>query len=376
MAYVTSVGLVRVNRNYHKSPRDLAFEAASKALENVKLDTIDYVIVASSLTYLQASQFDLAAYIARELGVHVKSAFAIEAGENSGLAGAEVALNLIRSHAAERILLVGVDKLTEYISNKTYKMIQAIYDTESDAVYNVGHAGPMALLMRLYMDRYGVDRETLAHWPVMMHAHGKENPYAMLRFTVTPDKVVNAMPIAEPITLLDAYPLGDGAAAVLLSSEDQGGDHLARLSEVYSSIGFQSIALRDDPLSIEAVGQIAREAGLNPEDIDVAEIHDSFTITGILLLEELGFAPRGKAAEMVAEGAFTKGGSGPLVNASGGLKARGHPKGATGVYMLAEVAMQLAGTFPGIKADSPRKGIAVGVNAHGSSARLAFLEAL
>ncbi len=374
MVFVSSVGMVRVERNYPKSVRDLAFEAVLEAVKDRREDTIDYLIVSSALSYLQAPQLDLASYVARELGLHIRSAIAVEAGENSGLTAVEVAVNLIRSHAAERVLVVGVDKMTEYNSNRTYAMLQTLYDTESDAVYNVGHAAPLALLMRLYMEKYNVDRSIMAYWPAIMHSHAKENPYAMLRFAIQPEKVMSAMPIAEPITLLDAYPLGDGAAALLLSSEDSGGDHLARILEVYSSTGLQSIALRDDPLTIESVAEIVRISNIRPEDIDVAEIHDSFTIMGLLLLEELGFAPRGKAAELVAEGRFTKGGEGPLVNPSGGLKARGHPIGATGVYMVAEVALQLAGLFPGVKVEDGKRGIALGINAHGSSARLALLE--
>lgn len=374
MVYVTRAGMVRVGRHYEKGPRDLAFEAVREALSHVDADSIDYLVVASSMSYLQSPQLDLASYIASSLGVHVKSALAVEAGENSGLAAVEVGVNLIRAHAAEKVLVVGVDKLTDYQSNPTYEMLEAIYDTESDAVYNIGHAAPLALLMRMYMEKYGVDRETLAYWPALMHAHAKENPYAMLRFAIKPEKVASAMPIAEPITLLDAYPLGDGAAAVLLSSEDVKGDHLAKITSVASAVGTPSIALAEDPLSLDAVAKLASELNIASEKIDVVEVHDSFTITGILILESLGLAPRGKAAELVASGHFSADGEGPLVNASGGLKARGNPIGATGVYMVAELALQLAGKFPGVRREGAEKGLAVGVNGHGSSARMIVLE--
>ena len=374
VVYVTSVGMTRIDRHFEKGVRDLTFEAARKALEGVDIDSIDYLIVASSLSYRQAPQHDLAAYIASELGVAVKSALAVEAGENSGLAAVEVAYNLLQAHAAERVLVVGVDKLTEYPSGPTYRMLEAIYDAETDAVYNIGHAAPLALLMRIYMERYGVSRETLAYWPAMMHLHGKENPYAMLRFAIKPEKVPASMPIAEPITLLDAYPLGDGAAAVLLSCEDQQGEHLARLANIVSGVGAPSIALREDPLRIEAVEKLVHELDLKLEDFDVIEVHDNFTIMGLLLLEAIGLAPRGKAAELVKQGYFSVDGEGPLVNPSGGLKSRGNPIGATGVYMIAETALQLAGEFPGVTRSGAKKGLVVGVNGHGSSARIGVLE--
>ncbi|MCE4627279.1 MAG: thiolase family protein [Desulfurococcales archaeon] len=376
MVYVSKVGMVKIGRHYEKSPRDLAFEAVREALADADIDSIDYLVVASGLTYMQSPQLDLAAYIGSSLGLPVKSALAVEAGENSGLAAIEVAVNLIRSHAAEKVLVIGVDKLTDYPSGPTYEMLEALYDTESDAIYRIGHAAPLAMLMRIYMEKYGIDRNTLAYWPAMMHAHAKENPYAMLRFAIKPEKVTTAMPIADPITLLDAYPLGDGAAAILLTSEDQVGDHLARIKEVAGAVGMPSIALRDDPLMLEHVAKLSNELNLSEEKVDVIELHDNFTIMGLLLLESLGLAPRGKAAELVAAGYFDVDGEGPLVNASGGLKARGHPIGATGVYMVAEVALQLAGKFPGVKRPGAEKGLAVGVNAHGSSTRIVVMESV
>ncbi len=376
MVYVTGAGMVKVGRHFDLGARDLAFQAVEGALEGSGVEDIDYLIVTSSISYLEAPQLDLSAYIASELGVNIRRSIAVEAGESSGLAGVEVALALLRSHAAERVLVVGVDKLTEYPSGETYRMLEALYDTESDALYNIGHASVAALLMRLYMDRYGVSRETLAYWPAVMHANAKSNKYAMLPFAVTPEKVLKAMPVAEPITLLDSYPLGDGAAAVLLSSEECKGDHLAKIIDVYSGIGMPSIALRGDPLSIEALEGIAAVTDIPGFKPDVVETHDSFSIIGVLTLEALGLAPKGEAAKLMMEGYFSRDGDGPLVNASGGLKARGHPIGATDVYKVAEVALQLAGKFEGVSRSGARRGLVVSLNAHGSSARVAFMEAL
>ncbi len=375
MVYVSAAGMVRIGRHFGKGVRDLAAEAVEQALRGCSVDHIDYLVVASSASYLEAPQLDLAGYLAGELGVSIEKSLAVEAGETSGLAAVEVGVSLIRSGAARRVLVVGVDKLTEYASGTTYRFLQALYDTETDAFYNIGHAAEAALLMRMYMSRYGVPRERLAYWPAMMHAHAKENPYAMLRFAIDPSRVPTAMPIAEPITLLDAYPLGDGAAAVLLMAEDEHGDHMARIAGVASARGLASPALRDDPLRIEALEQVARMLAGSPESLDVVEVHDSFTIMGILALEALGLAEKGKAADAVAEGRFTLGGDGPLVNPSGGLKARGHPIGATDVYKLAELALQLAGEFPGVKVEGARRALALSVNGVGSSARGILLEA-
>ena len=374
MVYVSAAGMVRVGRHYGKSIRDLAAEAVGEALSKCSVDHVDYLVVSSALSYLQAPQLDLASYIASELGVRVERTLTVEAGESSGLAAIEVGVSLIRSGAAKRVLVVGADKMTEYASNPTYAQIQAVYDTESDAFYNIGHAAEAAMLMRLYMSRYGVSREDLAYWPAMMHAHAKENPYAMLRFAIDPAKVPGAMPLAEPITLLDSYPLGDGAAAVLLMAEDEHGDHMARIAAVASARGLPSMALRDDPLRIESLEAVARMLAGDPGQYDIVEVHDSFSILGILALETLGLAPPGKAAELVREGRFTVGGEGPVVNPGGGLKARGHPFGATDVYKVAEVALQLANEFPGLKVEGARRALVLSLNGLGSSARGVILE--
>lgn len=371
---VTGTGAVRIGRHYDKGPRELAFEAARQALSEAGVDSVDYVIVTSSILYLQAPQLDLASYIAGSLGLHAARTLTVESGESSGLAGLEAAVGLIESHRAGRVLLVGVDKLTEHPSGPTYAMLQRLYNTEAEAYYKIGHAGVAALLAKLYMDRYSVDRLTMAYWPALMHSHAKQNPHAMLPFAVTPEKVVKGMPVADPLTLLDAFPLGDGAAAVVLEAGDEArGDPLAVVEAVESAAGIASPQLREDPLDFESVRTVIQRLG--SPGYDVMEIHDSFTIHGLLELEALGLAPRGKAAEEVAAGAFSLEGEKPLANPSGGLKARGHPIGATGVYKIVELSRILSGKWAGARRGGEKRGLALDVNAAGSSARAALLRA-
>ncbi len=366
---VKSVGLTRIDRHYNKGVYDLAVEAVDDALKDSGAEP-SYLVASTSASLLLEPQLDLASYLASHLGLRGSRALAVEAGEASGLAAILAGYRLAIS-TGERVLVVGVDKLSDLPSASVHAALKHVFYRYGDALYKVGHAAVAGLLASLYMDRFGVDRETMSYWPAMMHSHAKENPYAMLRFAVKPEKVATAMPVASPLTLLDMFPLGDGAAAVLL--DPQGGG-LAEIASVESSTGPASIAFSEDPLWLDAVEESWRRAlstaGVN--GVEVLEIHDSYTIMGLLILETLRLAERGKAAELVAEGAFTVGGSGPLVNASGGLKARGHPVGATGVYMAAEVAMQLADVFPGVKADDAKTGAAVSINGHGSSAYTAI----
>ena len=372
MARVVGYGLTKVDRHYDKSLRDLAAEAAEQALNSSGIESIDFIVTASSISYMQEPQLDLAGYITSFLGLRGARSLTVESGESSGAAALQVAKSLIDSGHASSVLVVGVDKLTNYPSQETYGHLQLLYDTHSDAFYNVSHAGIAGILMRLYMKTYGVQRETLSYWPSMMHGHGSSNPYAMLRFKVDPGKVHSSMPLADPVTLMDAYPLGDGAAAILLAApgHPRSRDSSVELVRIESSTGFVSPAIADDPLKIDSLARAVSRLGLTPNDLrnlDVIELHDPFTITGILVLETIGLSDRGRAPEDVAEGRFTLGGDGPLVNPSGGLKARGHPVGATDVYKAVEISMQLDGSFPGIKANGAKAGMLISLNGFGSS---------
>jgi len=377
MAYITGVGLVNVDRHYDKGIRGLAFEAASKALDSSMSSEVDFIVVASSLSYLQEPQLDLASYIASSIGLRGARSIAVESGEASGLAAVMTAKTLVESGVASRVLVVGVDKVSDHPSWRAYKHLSMLYDTESDAFYSIGLGGVAGLLMRLYMHVYKVDRLTLAYWPALMHSNAKKNPYAMLRFSITPEKVLEAPPVAEPLTLLDTFPLGDGAAALVVEGSPSRGA-LAEIAAVESATGYQSVALSDDPLKIESleVAYMRLVERTTLESIDVVELHDSFTIMGVLELETLRLAERGKAAEAVAQGYFSVGGGGPVVNPSGGLKARGHPIGATGVYQVAEVALQLAGEFPGLQVEGAKGGLVVSLNATGSSSYIAYLRSV
>ena len=370
--FVAGAGMVKVDRHYGRSLRDLAAQAALEALGEA--GGVDALVASSALQYVERGQLDLAGYLAGYLGLRGARVLSVEAGEAGGLAALQAGWALVKSGVAKRVLVVGADKLTDFVSARVYRDLQSLYDAEVEALYNIGHAGEAGLLARLYMERYGVDRETLAYWPAMMHSHAKSNPYAMLRFAIDPASVPKAMPVADPLTLLDAFPLGDGAAAVLLVGEgdELAGEALAELVSVASASGSYSLGHRDDPLYLDSLAAAAKAALAAVEgQPDVVEVCDSFTIKGLLELEALGLAPRGQAAELVAEGRFTLDGDGPLVNASGGCKARGHPLGATGVYQAAEIALQLAGRFPGVSASGARLGLAACSNGVGSSGHVA-----
>jgi acetyl-CoA C-acetyltransferase/acetyl-CoA acyltransferase len=198
-----------------------------------------------------------------------------------------------------------------------------------------------------------------------MHEYGSKNPYAQLRNRITVEDVLRSAVLADPIRLLDSAPVGDGAAAILLASEDV----IRKITDTpiqIAGVGLGSDSLdlssREDllkPTSIlTACEKAYKMANVEPRQIDVAEIHDAFTITALLSIEGMGFANFGEAWKLVREGRFAAGDR-PSINLSGGLKARGHPVGATGVYQVAEVAMQLRGDFPGVKVSKAEIGVAM-----------------
>ncbi|MCE4608133.1 MAG: thiolase family protein [Caldisphaeraceae archaeon] len=375
--YIEGVGLTKVGRHYSLSIKDLAAQTAFNAIEQVGgPEGIDYLIFSSALAPLQDNQLDIAGYVSSYIGLRGIRALNVEAGEASGLAAIAIAKSLLESHQADKVLVIGAEKLTEYVSSKAYKQLQMLYDSDLRSFYNIGFAGDAALLMRLYMNTYNVDRETLSYWPALMHSNAKENPYAMLRFAIKPDKVSKSQILADPITLLDAYPIGDGAAAVVVSSKDVVKTPLVKVTAIESSTGLGGIELLDDPLIFDSLLSAYRKLSsiADISQIDFMEIHDSFTIVAPIILESIGLAERGKAPELIAEGHFSLNGDKPLINPSGGLKARGHPIGATGVYQVAESALQISGEFPGIKVDNAKRGLVISLNGLGSNSYVALLE--
>ncbi|MEM4962035.1 MAG: thiolase family protein, partial [Acidilobaceae archaeon] len=175
MAYITGASMINIDRHYDKSIRRLASDAVFK-LDSSSVENVDYVIVASSISYLQEPQLDLASYIASALGLRNARAFNVEAGEVSGATAVLMAKSLVDSRLASKVLVVGVDKLSNYPSAVTYKHISLLNDSESESLYSIGLGGIAGILMRLYMETYKVDRLTLAYWPALMHSNAKLNP--------------------------------------------------------------------------------------------------------------------------------------------------------------------------------------------------------
>ncbi len=371
--YVSGVGLTKVGRHFDKGLIDLAAEAAFKAIDEAGVEP-EALVVGNMMSSSLQHQDNLGAYIANSIGLRGIPAFKVEAACGSGGAAVHAAFNMIKSGVYNAVLVVGVEKMTDHPTAVVTEALAQAADAEYELFYGASFTGLNALMMRYYMEKYQVSRREMSYWPVMMHKNAVANPYAQIRREIKLEDVEKSQVVADPIRLLDSSPIGDGAAAVLLVSENI----VSKLAEkpivevAGSAMATDTVELSNResldamPAAAQAAKKAYKMAGVEPRDIDVIEIHDAFTINAIVLLEELGFAPRGQAAKQLAEGRFAPGDK-PTANPSGGLKARGHPVGATGVYQVAEVVMQLRGDFPGVKVDKAEIGLTSNIGGDGSS---------
>jgi len=362
--YIVGIGMTKISRHFNKSLRELFAEASLKAIDDSGNIKPGAVVVGNMMSSSLQEQDDLGALLADNIGLRGSAALKVEAACGSGGFAVATGYTLVASGLYDIVLVGGVEKMTDYPTADTTKALAQAADAEYEVFYGASFPALNALLMRLYMERYGATREDMALWPVMMHDNSYHNPYAQLRFKTTIQHVISSPIIADPIRLLDSSPIGDGAAVVILASEEIAKkitDTPIEIAGVGLSTDSVDLATREDLLTARSIRLAAHKAykmaNVEPKYIDVAEVHDAFSINAMLVLEELGFAERGKAWKMLKEGRFRPGDK-PTVNPSGGLKARGHPVGATGVYQVAEVAMQLRGDFPGVRVDKAEIGLA------------------
>jgi len=361
--FIVGVGMTKVDRYYELGFKELIAEAALKAIDDTKGAEIESIVVGNMMSSSLFQQDSLGALAADAIGFRGAGALKVEAACGSGGHAVAVGYSLVASGLYDVVMVVGVEKMSDYPTSSVTKALAQAADAEYELIYGTSFVALNALVMRLYMMRHKVEREDLVYWPVRMHEYSAQNPYAQLRFRVKPEDVLKSPVIADPIRLLDSAPVGDGAAAVILASEDVArklSDTPVEIVGVGLATDGLALSSREDllyPLSVvKAAEKAYKMAKIEPKDVDVAEIHDAFTITALLALEGLGFSKFGESWRDVKEGRFAAGDK-PSINLSGGLKARGHPVGATGVYQVAEVAMQLRGDFPGVKAASPSIGL-------------------
>jgi acetyl-CoA C-acetyltransferase len=346
---IIGIGQTKVGEHWDRSLRDLAVEAVRAALRDAGIESADALYVGNMLSGEIASQEHLGTLIADFAGLRGIEAMKVEAACGSGAAAVRAGYLAVASGIHDLVIAVGAEKMTDRLSDCTTAALAMSADGDYEAIHGISFVALNALLMRRYMHEYDAKHKDFANLSINAHRNAVGNPNAMFPQPITVDAFLKARMVCDPINLLDSAPMGDGAAAVILCPTERAREfRFDAVRILASAVATDSIAIHDrrDPLFLEAAYLSAQrayaQAGLEPEDIDFFELHDAFTITAALSLEACGFAERGRGVRLAQEGEIFVGGRIPIAT-RGGLKGRGHPVGATGVYQIVEVVEQLRG---------------------------------
>jgi acetyl-CoA C-acetyltransferase len=368
---------------WQQSLRDIFVEAALNALDDAGVDHVDAMYVGCMSGGLFVDQEHLGCLMADYLGMTPAAATRVESACASGGAAVRQGFIEVASGLSDLVLAGGVEKMTDVSADAATHALSTAADTEYEAYHGITFPGLYALMARAHMHRYGTTREQLAHVSVKNHRHGAMNPEAQYPFEITVADVLGSVMVADPLRILDCSPITDGAAAVVLCPVEMA-RKIAKTPVVKvlaSAQASASIALhaRADVTWLDstavAAGKAYKMAGLTPQHINVAEVHDCFSIAEILVLEALGLVDRGKGGQAAESGLTALGGRIP-VNTSGGLKSKGHPVGATGVAQIVEIARQLRGSAGARQVKGARIGLAQNMGGTGGSSVVHILEAV
>ncbi len=346
---IIGVGMTKFGELWDTPLRDLFATAAAECLEDagVEREKVQSAYIGCMSGGLFVGQEHLASMLTDYAGLKGISATRVESACASGGAAFRAAWMEVASGMSDFVLAGGVEKMNDG-ADATYCLATAA-DQEYEVYNGVTFPGLYAMIANAHMEKYGTTPQMLAQVAVKNHANGALNPKAQFQMKITQDTVLGAVRVAEPLGLFDCSPVTDGAACVLLAPVEVAkklGKPIVKV--IGAGHATDTIALhdREDLAAIPAVGEAARRAyemaGVGPDDIDVAEVHDCFTIAEIVCSEELGFFERGKAGQAALDGVTALDGAKPI-NTSGGLKSKGHPVGASGIAQICELTLQLTG---------------------------------
>ncbi len=346
---IIGIGQTPIGEHWEFSLRELAFQALRQAAQEAGIERPDALFLGNMLAPRLSDQAHLGALAADYSGWRGIEAVTVEAACASGGAAFQAGVRAVASGLATVVAVCGVEKMTDATSESVTSALATAADADFEGAQGVTFVALNALIMRRYMHEYGVPHAAFAPFSVNAHRNAANNPNAMFRQPISADTYARAPMIADPINLYDSSPVCDGAAAIILCPLEMARDLGKPIIRVLASAtATDSLALADrhDLLALDAARQSAArayaQAGLSPQDIDVFEVHDAFTIMAALSLEAAGFAERGQGTRLALDGEIGPDGRIPI-STMGGLKGRGHPVGATGVYELVDLITQLRG---------------------------------
>lgn len=342
--HVAGIGKTAFGAFAGRGLKDLAQEAIAACIADSGRDParIDALHVGNFDAPAFTGQNHLGPYIAGAARLGPVPATRFEAACASGGSALYHACMAVASGAYDNVLVVGAEKMTSQTTARVAEILAGAGDVELESSVGATFPGIFALVARRHMEQYGTRREHLAAIAVKNHANAFLNPHAHLKKQITLEQALAGKPIAEPLTIYDCSLVSDGAAAVWITADATP----VRVAACAQASGAVALADKADITTLDATRVAAerayRASGLTPKEIDLAEVHDCFTIAELIALEDLGFVPKGEGGPYIACGATAIGGALP-VNTSGGLKAKGHPIGATGVAQICDLVLQMRG---------------------------------
>jgi acetyl-CoA C-acetyltransferase len=377
--YVAGIGITTFTRLEYPLV-EIASYASMMALKDAGITEVDQIYVANMGAPRVNHQTALGSAVADSLSLLPAGAAAIENGPASGAAAIKAGFQAVASGMDDVVLVAGVERMREVNNLEATDFVATLTHPLAEYIYGVTLPAHAAMFARLYMDKYGVTERHLAMVGVKNQNAALNNVWAHLQQGITlegildsPEAMTNNPYVAEPLRFFDACPVSDGGAAIILVSKEKAqqlGRPMVRLSGIGQATDTHAVFEREEPTDLLAVRQAAHDAyemsGLGPEDIDVAELHDAFTILEIAESEEVGFFPKGEGHIALEKGETALGGKIPI-NVGGGLKGRGHPVGATGVAQAWEIVTQLRGDGEKRQVEGARIGLTLNFGGFGNN---------
>lgn len=348
---IAGVGMTPVGEHWATSIRELAYDAFQEALQNSRLDTVDAIYVANAFGATMSSQSHLGSLIADHIGLVGTEAYVVEAADASGGVALRTGYLAIASGLVDSVAVIGVEKASDTIAGGRVQARNIGLDADFEAIHGSTLPALAALLMRRYMYEHSIELSAFEGFSINAHNNGKLNPKAMFRNLIRAGAFEKAMMVSDPVNLFDGAPDADGAAVIILTSAESASKLSPSAPTVIisgSGVATDTFKLQDRPnmLTFDSVKLSAQkaleQAEVTIDQVDLLELHDSFTVVTALSLEALGLAKTGHGTDLAQNGAtqISLNGNYPL-STFGGLKSRGNPIGATGVYQAVEATLQL-----------------------------------
>lgn len=378
---IIGIGETRIGELWDKSLRELGIEAGLEAIQDagIKGEEVEKMYIGNMSAGEMINQEHIAPLIADYAGLSDIPSSRVESGGASGGKALSEAYKTVASGMKDIVVVGGAEKMTDVGEEEAKKILSSTADQEWETVFGATFDSLYAMIARYHMEKYGTTKEQLAEVAVKNHFHAAKNPNAQYPRETNKDFVMNAPMVSDPLGKFDCAPVSDGGAALVLCPADKVEEFKGEPVEILSTgEGGDRMAVheREEIGTMEATKKAAQEAyeraGVNPEEIDFAEVHDNYTITEIISIEDLGFFDKGEGGIATEEGRTTLGSDIPI-NTSGGLKAKGRPVGAVGINQAVEAVQQLRGDAGDRQVDDPEYGLIHNLGGTGASAVIHIL---